>query len=31
MSVAESNYERLRFPVENNRMITSALLRREDV
>lgn len=31
MSVAEVNYERLRFPVESNRMITSALLRREDV
>lgn len=31
LSVAETNYERLRFPVENNRIITSALLRREDV
>jgi len=31
MSVAEVNYERLRFPVEDNRTITSALLRREDV
>lgn len=31
MSVAEVNYERLRFPVEDNRTITSAFLRREDV
>lgn len=31
MSVSEKNYEKLRFPVENNRMITSALLRREDI
>lgn len=31
MSVAEVNYERLRFPVEDNRTLTSALLRREDV
>jgi hypothetical protein len=31
MSVSENNYERLRFPVEANRMITSGLLRREEV
>jgi hypothetical protein len=31
MSVSEKNYERLRFPVEANRMITSSLLRREEV
>lgn len=31
MSVAEANYGRLRFPVEDNRMITSNLLRREDL
>lgn len=31
MSVSENNYERLRFPVEDNRMITSALLRREEL
>lgn len=31
MSVAETNYERLRFPIEDNRMITSDLLRREDL
>ena len=30
MSVAESNYGRLKFPIEDNRMITSDLLRRED-
>ncbi len=30
MSVAEANYGHLRFPVEDNRMITSNLLRRED-
>ena len=31
MSVAEANYEKLRFPVEDNRIITSSLLRRDDV
>lgn len=31
MSVAEANYGYLRFPVESNRMITSSLLRREDL
>ena len=31
MSVSEKNYETLRFPVEENRMITSSLLRREEV
>ena len=30
MSVAEVNYGYLRFPVEDNRTITSNLLRRED-
>jgi hypothetical protein len=30
MSVAESNYIKLRFPVEDNRVIVSDLLRRED-
>lgn len=30
MSVAEVNYGRLKFPMENNRVITSSLLRRED-
>ena len=30
MSVAESNYGKLKFPMEDNRMITSNLLRRED-
>lgn len=30
MSVAEANYEKLRFPVEDNRVIVSDLLRRED-
>lgn len=31
MSVAEANYGKLKFPMEDNRMITSDLLRREDV
>lgn len=31
MSVAEANYGRLKFPMEDNRMITSDLLRREDL
>ena len=30
MSVAEANYGKLKFPMEDNRMITSVLLRRED-
>ena len=30
MSVAEANYGKLKFPMENNRVITSSLLRRED-
>jgi len=30
MSVAEANYGKLRFPMEDNRTITSGLLRRED-
>lgn len=30
MSVAEANYGRLKFPMDDNRMITSDLLRRED-
>ena len=30
MSVSAKNYETLRFPVEENRMITSSLLRREE-
>ena len=30
MSVSSKNYEALRFPVEENRMITSSLLRREE-
>ncbi len=31
MSVAETNYGQLKFPMEDNRMITSNYLRREDV
>lgn len=31
MSVAETNYGQLKFPMEDNRMITSNFLRREDV
>lgn len=31
MSVAEVNYGKLKFPMDDNRMITSELLRREDV
>jgi len=31
MSVAEVNYGKLKFPMEDNRMITSDLLRREDI
>lgn len=30
MSVAEANYGKLKFPMEDNRMIISSLLRRED-
>jgi hypothetical protein len=30
LSVAENNFEHLRFPLENNRILTSALLRRDD-
>lgn len=31
MSVAEANYGKLKFPMEDNRVITSNLLRREDI
>lgn len=31
MSVSEANYGKLKFPMEDNRMITSDLLRREDI